>query len=156
MNLKHPVNKHHYHDTTLGERASDYLAKLVGSWRFVIVQNILVVLWIVANSFLLVHPIYFQHNIKVGAYDPFPFLLLNIVFSWQASNAAPILQMTQNRQAQKDRDTLEHTFRDTEEILNNISENTEITKEQTKLMLEIMNHMGITIHEKTTDQQVDA
>jgi uncharacterized membrane protein len=74
-----------------GERAADSIANGMGSWKFIIAQSILVGAWIVLN-FLA----FLRH------WDPYPFILLNLLFSTQAAYAAPIIMMSQNRQAQKD------------------------------------------------------
>lgn len=76
----------------LGERASDFIADLVGSWRFIIVQSVLLGLWIVLNSIA-----WLQH------WDPYPFILLNLALSFQAAFTAPIIMMAQNRQSAIDR-----------------------------------------------------
>jgi uncharacterized membrane protein len=77
---------------TFGERASDWIAGMVGSWRFIIVQSVLLGLWIVLNSIA-----WLQH------WDPYPFILLNLVLSFQAAFTAPIIMMAQNRQSDIDR-----------------------------------------------------
>ena len=71
---------------------SDSLAKSVGSWGFVIVFIIVLLLWIFANQYLITKP-----------FDPFPFILLNLVLSCIAAIQAPIIMMSQNRQEEKDR-----------------------------------------------------
>ena len=78
---------------TFGERISDAFATLMGSWKFIIVQSILLILWVVMN---VVHR-------WVEPWDPYPFILLNLALSFQAAYAAPIIMMSQNRQADKDR-----------------------------------------------------
>ena len=75
-----------------GEYLSDRIAAIVGSWRFIIVQSALLALWIVLNIVA-----WFQH------WDPYPFILLNLVLSFQAAFTAPILMMAQNRQSAIDR-----------------------------------------------------
>jgi uncharacterized membrane protein len=77
---------------TFGERLSDRFATLMGSWRFIIVQSILLALWVILNL-----AAYVQH------WDPYPFILLNLALSFQAAYAAPIIMMSQNRLAEKDR-----------------------------------------------------
>jgi Protein of unknown function (DUF1003) len=78
---------------TLGQRAADAVARQLGSWRFLIIQSCLLVAWMVLNIVeLLFKP-----------FDPYPFILLNLVLSFQAAYAAPVLLMSANRQAQKDR-----------------------------------------------------
>ena len=92
MNFK--KNWHQEHNETLGfgSRLADSVANGMGSWRFIIVQTILVLLWMGLN---LVG--YFYH------WDAYPFILLNLVFSTQAAYAAPIIMMSQNRQNERDR-----------------------------------------------------
>ena len=89
--------------STFGERLSDFVAETVGSWTFIIVQSILVTIWIVLNVIG-----YFSH------WDPYPFILLNLLFSVQSAYAAPIIMMSQNRQSQRDR------MRDMEDYDNNL------------------------------------
>ncbi len=84
---------------SLGDRVSDMVAATVGSWRFIIIQSGLLVLWMLANVF--------------GAYehwDPYPFILLNLVLSFQAAYTAPIIMMSQNRQSEVDRRAAAHDY----------------------------------------------
>jgi uncharacterized membrane protein len=116
--MKHPVNVKHLDNRSVGEIAADAIAAGMGSWRFIIVQTIIVLSWILLNSIeFLTH-----------RWDPYPFILLNLVFSTQAAYAAPIIMQSQNRQAAKDRDLLEHAYQDAEEHKRLLLENTEITK----------------------------
>ena len=82
---------------TAGERIADRLATLVGSWPFIIVQSVILGLWIVANVVLVL-----RHDRK-EAWDPYPFILLNLMLSFQAAYTGPIVMMSQNRQSHKDR-----------------------------------------------------
>lgn len=102
---RHPVNVRHSGDErTVGERIADALAAGVGSWPFIIIQSILLVLWVVANTILI------GDWIRGKPFDPYPFILLNLVLSFQAAYAGPIVMMSQNRQAAKDRDEMEHDY----------------------------------------------
>jgi uncharacterized membrane protein len=87
-------NWHQKHFDTLGfgSRLADAVAKGMGSWKFIIIQTILVVLWMALNLVAFI-----QH------WDVYPFILLNLVFSTQAAYAAPIIMMSQNRQNERDR-----------------------------------------------------
>jgi uncharacterized membrane protein len=76
----------------LGERLADLVAATVGSWRFVLVQSALLVAWIIGNAMA-----------GQAAWDPFPFILLNLLLSFQAAYTAPIIMMSQNRQSEVDR-----------------------------------------------------
>jgi uncharacterized membrane protein len=79
--------------STLGERLSDVVAATVGSWRFILIQSGMLLAWIAANAV-----------IGSGAWDPYPFILLNLMLSFQAAYTAPIIMMSQNRQSDIDRD----------------------------------------------------
>jgi uncharacterized membrane protein len=87
-------NWHEEHDETLsfGSRLADSVAKGMGSWRFIIIQTIMVVLWMGLNI------VGFCYH-----WDVYPFILLNLLFSTQAAYAAPIIMMSQNRQNERDR-----------------------------------------------------
>jgi uncharacterized membrane protein len=90
--MLHRKNWHQKHHETLefGNRLADAVANSMGSWRFIIVQTILVILWMGLNTIALI-----QH------WDVYPFILLNLVFSTQAAYAAPIIMMSQNRQNER-------------------------------------------------------
>jgi uncharacterized membrane protein len=88
--------------TTLGQRAADAVAKFGGSWAFIILFGITLVCWVVLNSYILV---------SIGKdFDPYPYILLNLFLSMLASIQAPIILMSQNRQAEKDRLNAEHDY----------------------------------------------
>ena len=117
------INKAHYDQATFGERLADRIAAGIGSWRFLIVQSILVSAWVIANIWLLRRP-----------FDPYPLILLNLLFSVQAAYTGPVLLLAGNRQSQKDRLTLEHAAAEAEradkqdqQIMSEIMRNTEIT-----------------------------
>jgi uncharacterized membrane protein len=82
---------------TTGDRAADAVAVAIGSWRFIIIQSVIVAAWIILNLVAVL-----RH------FDPYPFILLNLLFSTQAAYAAPIIMMSQNRQAAKDRQRDDH------------------------------------------------
>lgn len=82
----------HRAERTIGQRVADKVAKGMGSWRFIIWQTIFVLAWMILNVVG-----YFHH------WDPYPFILLNLLFSTQAAYAAPVIMMAQNRQSERDR-----------------------------------------------------
>ena len=94
MNLLHHKNWHQKHRESLGfgSRLADSVANGMGSWKFIILQTIFVIVWMGLN---LVG--YINH------WDAYPFILLNLLFSTQAAYAAPIIMMAQNRQNERDR-----------------------------------------------------
>jgi uncharacterized membrane protein len=79
---------------TFGERAADRVTASFGSWRFIWIQTAIVVAWMAVNA-CAIH----------WRWDPYPFILLNLVFSTQAAYAAPLILLSQNRQAARDRAT---------------------------------------------------
>jgi uncharacterized membrane protein len=120
---KHPVNVVHHDEATFGEMLADKIASGIGSWTFLMVQTTAVIAWLVLNIYGFVH-----------RWDPFPFILLNLLFSVQAAYTGPVLLLAGNRQAQKDRLTLEHAAYEADkaddqnvQILKAIEKNTEVT-----------------------------
>lgn len=84
---------------TMGQKLADAVANGMGSWKFIIIQATFLALWITVNSVRLI----FQ-------FDPPPFILLNLLLSFQAGFAAPVIMMSQNRQAEKDRLTAQNDY----------------------------------------------
>jgi uncharacterized membrane protein len=95
--LRHRVsrnaNEEDARNLTLADRAADTIARFGGSWKFIIFSIVLLIIWMAANMMLL----------RAEAFDPFPFVLLNLVLGMMAALQAPIIMMSQNREAQKDR-----------------------------------------------------
>ncbi len=86
------VNEILEEELTLSHRASDAVARTVGSWKFIIIQSVLLSIWAMVNVLAIVQQ-----------WDPYPFILMNLVLSLQAAYTAPIIMMSQNRQAARDR-----------------------------------------------------
>jgi uncharacterized membrane protein len=84
---------------TTGQRAADAVARVMGSWRFLIAQSVFLVGWLLLNV-----------AAWVAHWDPYPFILLNLMLSFQAAYAAPILLMSANRQAAVDRGQAHHDY----------------------------------------------
>jgi len=82
----------HHHKLSLGQRAADRVTAIVGSWKFIVIQSVLLVIWIIFNVVAWMHH-----------WDPYPFILLNLALSFQAAFTAPIILMSQNRTAERDR-----------------------------------------------------
>ena len=85
---------------TLGQRAADAIAKFAGSWAFIFSFTGVLLLWMVVNTIL-----------AADAFDPFPFILLNLVLSCVAAIQAPLIRMSQNRQEEKDRRRAENDYK---------------------------------------------
>ena len=84
----------------LGQRAADVIAKLAGSWAFIFSFTGVLVLWMIVNAVL-----------ALKAFDPYPFILLNLVLSCVAAIQAPLIMMSQNRQEEKDRRRAENDYK---------------------------------------------
>ena len=87
------INVDKEENRTIGEKVADKLTEVAGSWTFIIIFVLFLIFWIVLNAFILT---------KENSLDPYPFILLNLVLSCIASLQAPIIMMSQNRQAEKD------------------------------------------------------
>jgi uncharacterized membrane protein len=94
-------NTNDIHDSLLraGEKIADGVASVMGSWKFIITQSILLALWLIFNTVAV-----------VTHWDPYPFILLNLALSFQAAFATPIILMSQNRTAAKDRISAEEDY----------------------------------------------
>lgn len=87
---------------TRGQRAADAVARFGGSWTFIGIFAAIMVVWVLLNSYILIN-----YN---KSFDPYPYILLNLFLSMLASIQAPIILMSQNRQAEKDRIDAEHDY----------------------------------------------
>ena len=115
MNEKNSQSKdwHAKHQAQLsfGQRIADKVANRMGSWGFIIIQTVLVLLWMGLNIIGFIFH-----------WDPYPFILLNLLFSTQAAYAAPIIMMAQNRQNERDRFQAKEDFTTNVEAKNEIEE----------------------------------
>ena len=87
------------HNRTFGQKAADSLAKWAGSWTFIISFFVFLFLWMAANVYMWIQQ-----------WDPYPFILLNLVLSCLAAIQAPVILMSQNRSAQRDRQRAEYDY----------------------------------------------
>lgn len=92
---QHPPKEH----LSVGDRIADIVAATMGSWNFIIIQSIVLSLWVLFNVIGVM-----KH------WDPYPFILLNLMLSFQAAYAAPIIMMSQNRQSAIDRQEVKHDY----------------------------------------------
>jgi uncharacterized membrane protein len=103
---KHPVNVALHDRRTFGQRAADNFTNAFGTWTYIIIQSVIIVCWMAINAVGIIYQ-----------WDKYPFILLNLAFSAQASYAAPLILMASNRTSQRDRMTLEHDAEETDAIL---------------------------------------
>jgi uncharacterized membrane protein len=94
--------------STIGQRIADKVASFGGSWTFIIIYVSFLVLWMAANTFALA---YYGHGENGAQFDPYPYILLNLMLSMTAALQAPIIMMSQNRAATKDRLAAEQDFK---------------------------------------------
>ena len=96
------VNSEFDEQLTFGQRLADAVAKFGGSWTFIIIFGCILLTWVIINSVVLA-------RLK-EAFDPYPYILLNLFLSMLASIQAPVIMMSQNRQAAKDRMDAAHDY----------------------------------------------
>jgi uncharacterized membrane protein len=101
----HPVNIKLHDQRTFGQRSADEFTNAFGTWTYIIIQSVIIVIWMAINAIGIIYQ-----------WDEYPFILLNLAFSAQASYAAPLILMASNRSAQRDRLTLENDAKETDAI----------------------------------------
>lgn len=145
----HPISQQLHEQRTRGERLADTIASRIGSWRFLIIQTIAVLVWIAINIAAL-----------AARWDPYPFVLLNLLFSVQAAYTGPVPLLSQNRSAQRDRMMADLNFVNNEKgeqlveaILSEVLRNSQAT-------LAIATHLGIELehllaHEEALEAKIE-
>jgi len=116
MKVKQTSNSKTWHEKhsetmTFSQMLADKLALGMGSWPFIVAQSIIILIWIILNIIGFIYH-----------WDPYPFILLNLLFSVQAAYAAPIIMMSQNRQAERDRYQASDDYRTNVEAKKEIEE----------------------------------
>jgi uncharacterized membrane protein len=101
--MRHPVNIALSENAPLGVRIANAVTGFMGSWRFIILQTVIVACWVAGNIWLVFH------------FDPYPFIFLNLAFSTQAAYAAPLILLASNQSSVRDRATLEHAAGEAED-----------------------------------------
>jgi CRP/FNR family transcriptional regulator, cyclic AMP receptor protein len=94
--------------STIGQRIADRVASFGGSWTFIIIYLSFLIAWMAFNTFVLIH---YGHGEEGAQFDPYPYILLNLMLSMTAALQAPIIMMSQNRAAEKDRLAAEQDFK---------------------------------------------
>jgi CRP/FNR family transcriptional regulator, cyclic AMP receptor protein len=102
------INKEMDTQATFGQRIADKVASFGGSWTFIFLYGGALLLWIAANTFVLAH---YGRGEDGAQFDPYPYILLNLMLSMTAAMQAPIIMMSQNRSAEKDRLAAEQDFK---------------------------------------------
>jgi CRP/FNR family cyclic AMP-dependent transcriptional regulator len=102
------INVEMEENATIGQRIADKVATFGGSWTFIIIYLTFLIAWMALNTFVLVH---YGHGDGGSQFDPYPYILLNLMLSMTAALQAPIIMMSQNRAAEKDRLAAEQDFK---------------------------------------------
>ena len=123
--LEHPILKVYHNKRTFGQKAADKLTEITGSWGFIFFLGILFLAWIVMNTIILI-------KYSQGPFDPYPFVFLNLVLAGLAVIQAPIILMSQNREAQKDRIKTEYDYQTNKKAEEEIREIKEILRKRLK------------------------
>ena len=124
------VNRKHDASLTTGEIVADRFAEVMGSWSFIIIQSLILSAWIAFNVVA-----YIQH------WDPYPFILLNLALSFQAAYAAPIIMMSQNRQADKDRLMAEQDYEVNQKAEQEVKSIMQHLEQQDEVMIDILRRL---------------
>ena len=103
--LSKSINPGKKNKDTLGQKTADWMTKWAGSWIFIIGFFIFLIFWMALNTY------YWNNYLSGEPFDPFPFILLNLVLSCLAAIQAPIILMSQNREAQRDRLRAEYDYK---------------------------------------------
>ncbi|MFZ2006752.1 MAG: DUF1003 domain-containing protein [Stellaceae bacterium] len=91
----------HLDNSSAGARIADHVAGFIGSWRFIIIQSVIFAIWVVVNTLWL---------FSAYQFDPYPFILFNLFMSAEAAYSSPLILMSQNRQAERDRTQAENDY----------------------------------------------
>ncbi len=111
---------------TTGQVMADRITSLLGSWRFIVSQTIAIAVWIVINIIGWIYK-----------WDPYPFILLNLILSLQAAYAGPIIMMSQNRQTERDRATVMRDYQINRKAEGGVREIITLLKHQREIILEM-------------------
>jgi uncharacterized membrane protein len=107
LNSKEPISRNTHNEytekLTFGQKVADQVAAFGGSWPFIGLFMLFLLIWVVLNSYLLLH-------LHRKVFDPYPFILLNLFLSMLAAIQAPVIMMSQNRQAAHDRLDAQHDY----------------------------------------------
>jgi uncharacterized membrane protein len=126
---RHPPEREHHpalrradDARTVGERVADRIASFGGSWPFIFIFLGIIVGWMVVNTGLI------GHLLHGNAFDPYPYIALNLLLSATAGLQAPIIMMSQNRAAARDEILAQHHYEETQKIDQLLTANTDLTQ----------------------------
>ena len=136
-------HENHVETLTFGQLLADKLALVIGSWPFIVAQSIFILIWIILNVIGFIYH-----------WDPYPFILLNLLFSVQAAYAAPIIMMAQNRQAERDRHQASEDYKTNIEAKKEIEElQIALARIENDQLNEILKMLNILREVKATERE---
>jgi uncharacterized membrane protein len=143
---RHPSvrNVNQIEPLTFGQRVADRFASTMGSWTFIIIQTVLFSAWMAVNVLAY-----------VWRWDPYPFILLNLALSFQAAYAGPIIMMSQNRQAAKDRLAAENDYTINVKAEEEVKAIMYHLEQQDDMMIDLLHHLE-TQHKEIIDRLAPA
>ena len=118
----HPALRKAHDDRTLGERVADNIASFGGSWPFIFIFLGIILGWMVVNTLLIGSLLHHK------AFDPYPYIALNLLLSALAGLQAPIIMMSQNRAAARDEALAQHHYEETQKLDSLLQANTDLTQ----------------------------
>lgn len=142
------INDEYGKDLTFGDRLADKIAEFGGSWKFIITFSLIIFCWIIINTFLLIN----------NSFDPYPFILLNLVLSCLAALQAPVIMMSQNRQESKDRLRGENDYQvnlKAEMEIRNQNEKIDILYQEFKRLMELQDLQTELLQEIIDEKRLD-
>jgi uncharacterized membrane protein len=133
LHISHNTNKNFDDSLTLGQRLADKIAIFGGSWTFILIFIGILFAWIILNTLILANK----------SFDPYPYVFLNLILSMLAALQAPVIMMSQNRHAAKDRAAAEHDYEvnlksELEVLAQQWSELVSMQQEQIKLLTQVL------------------
>ncbi|HET6387678.1 MAG TPA: DUF1003 domain-containing protein [Armatimonadota bacterium] len=132
------INDEHTRRLSTGQRIADRVAATMGGWPFIICQTVLLMAWMSVNVYFVLH------RGALKSWDPYPFILLNLVLSFQAAYTGPVVMMSQNRQSEKDRLMAQHDYEcnlkaeeEVRVLMQHLAHQDEILAKQNEVLAEI-------------------
>jgi uncharacterized membrane protein len=120
---EHPALTHEQDGRTLGERVADEIASFGGSWPFIFIFIAVILVWMLINTVVIGDALHGK------AFDPYPYIALNLLLSALAGLQAPIIMMSQNRAAARDEVLAQHHYEETQKIDSLLQANTDLTQQ---------------------------
>jgi uncharacterized membrane protein len=150
-NSKTVLEKMNDQSNSFGSKMSDSVAATVGSWKFILIQSTIILFWIIFNTQIPTEGLKLG-NFLIHAWDPYPFIFLNLTLSFQAAYTAPIIMMSQNRQSTVDRYNAEDDYRVNREAKQDVEH---IKRELRSVHNKLLKHQDIEVDISKITTQIE-